>query len=97
MITALVAAGGLFAALPAAAAPPNPTTTGCSAAYELVSVAAVEPLGYSPTPRLVDEAGNSNGLVCRRPVPLVFLRLLCNNDCPVDLIYDWRDDSIPKS
>lgn len=72
-----------------------PTTTGCPASHELASVSAVEAQGYSPSPRLVDEAGNHNGLVCRLPLPEVFLRLLCDNDCPVPLIYSWKDDSVP--
>jgi len=71
--------------------------TGCPAAYEPITVAAAEQAGYLSSPHIVDELGNHNGLVCRRPLPEVFLRKVCDNQCPVPTLYDWRDDFVLKT
>ena len=47
----------------------TPITTTCPAAFALLSVQSLEAQGPYKLPRLVDTAGNGNGLVCGHALP----------------------------
>jgi hypothetical protein len=79
----------------AAAAPPElPTETGCPAASQVLVVQDLLPLGYR-APAIIDAEGNNNGLVCGLPLPEAFRQAFCGPDCPVPIIYLFRDDDLP--
>jgi hypothetical protein len=48
---------------------PTPVATACPAGYPVMSVDAMEATGPYYLPRLIDSAGNNNGLVCAKPQP----------------------------
>ena len=90
----VVATTAFVAGTSASAATP---TNGCPQAFEFISVAQAESEGYSPTPRLTDEAvgaplpGNHDGFVCRRP-----LGDGVAHDFPgrPDTVYVWLDNRV---
>ena len=64
------AAAATTAARPASAnVSPVPANAGCPTAFQLLSVSALEATGPYIDPRIVDQAGNDNGLVCGFPLP----------------------------
>jgi hypothetical protein len=73
---------------------PTPPQTGCPAGYDHLSVEELEPQGYR-VPRRVDEAGNNNGMVCGLAMPEAFKRQVCGSNCPVPVVYLFRDDNLP--
>jgi hypothetical protein len=81
-ITAALVAGVLIAAaleagVATAGTAPNPNVTACPAAYELLSVTSLEATGPYVLPRIVDSAGNNDGLVCGLPMPTSTLDADC--------------------
>jgi len=68
----LFALAAAFAALAVGTARANvqtPLETGCPAAFDLLPVAGFEAQGPYKLPRLVDTAGNHDGLVCALALP----------------------------
>jgi hypothetical protein len=83
----------------------TPVATACPAAYEHLSVAALEAKGPYILPRRVDTAGNTNGLVCGLALPDSVRDADCKNGGPVACIlaqlglplYHFKDDDNPAS
>lgn len=93
VLALLLASGGSAAS--ANSAVPTPPATGCPAGYDHVEVTNLESQGPYRVPRQVDEAGNNNGFVCALPLPEARRLLLCGPDCPVPVLYMFRDDDLP--
>jgi hypothetical protein len=95
LVGLLLTLGPLTAtAAPAAAVP---TETGCPSASQVLSVAELTTLGYR-VPAIIDDpanGGNGNGLVCGQPLPEAYRQATCGPDCPVPVIYLFRDDNLP--
>jgi hypothetical protein len=84
-------AAAALALLTAAGTSAAPPSSGCPQGFEEVAVSQAENEGYVPIPRLVDNAGNGNGEVCRRALgDGVFHRFPGRPDT----IYQWRDDDL---
>jgi hypothetical protein len=79
LVAALIAAtaGAATAGSVRADVSQTPVATGCPAGSELLSVASLEATGPYTTPRLVDTAGNNNGLVCGAVVPDALRAVSC--------------------
>jgi hypothetical protein len=73
---------------------PTPPQTGCPAGYDRLSVEELASQGYG-APGRVDQAGNGNGWVCGLAMPEAFRRTQCGPDCPVPVVYLFRDDDLP--
>jgi hypothetical protein len=70
-----------------------PIANGCPEGFESMSVVEAESLGYSPVPRLADEGGNRDGLVCRRALGDGVLHTYPGRP---DIIYAWVDNDFGK-
>ena len=46
-------------------------------------------------PFRLDAAGNNNGIVCAHAVPEALRLAQCGPDCPVPVLYLFRDDDSP--
>ncbi|HMQ35528.1 MAG TPA: hypothetical protein PKD53_32775 [Chloroflexaceae bacterium] len=79
----------------ARAAPSTPPETGCPAGWLHETVAWFEEQGPYRVPRAVDEAGNNNGSVCAHPYAEAARIAICGPDCPVPVVYQFRDDDLP--
>jgi hypothetical protein len=69
----------------------------CPAGFQTISVAQAVSEGYTSTPVLVDSpdhGGNSDGIVCRRPIGDGQLKKIPNPT--VDQLYFWHDNSTPR-
>jgi hypothetical protein len=96
LLVALLLALGLLTATAAPAAA-IPTETGCPSSSQVLSVAELIPLGYR-APAEIDapaNGGNGNGLVCGLPLPEAYRQARCGPNCPVPVIYLFRDDNLP--
>jgi hypothetical protein len=69
LLFALAAAVAALAAGTARAGVQTPIATACPAAFDLLPVAGFEAQGPYMLPRLVDTAGNQDGLVCALQLP----------------------------
>lgn len=77
-LSLLIAAASVGALCPAQAeVSQTPGATACPTGYPVMSVAVMERTGPYYVPRLVDTAGNNNGLVCAKPQP----DSVRDNDC----------------
>jgi hypothetical protein len=79
----------------AAAAPPElPTETGCPAGSQVLVVSDLLAMGYV-LPGILDAEGNQDNLVCGLPLPEAFRQAWCGPDCPVPVIYLFRENDLP--
>jgi hypothetical protein len=67
---------------------------GCSAGFELISVAEAVSAGYVVA-QVADQTGNNDGYACRRELGRGLLVVYPN--APVDTIYKWADNAEPQT
>ena len=77
----------------AAAALAPPTETGCPSSNQVLVVEDLLALGYR-IPAVIDAEGNNNGLVCGHAFSEAASEQLCGPDCPVPILYGFRDDEL---
>jgi len=92
LLVGLLLALGLVTstAAPAAAIP---TETGCPSGYAVLVVEELLAQGYR-IPATIDAEGNGNGLVCGHAYSEAASEQLCGPDCPVPVLYGFRDDDL---
>lgn len=73
----------------------TPVTTGCPSAFEHLTVDFLESQGPYQAPRRTDDGGNKNGYVCSKPIPEAARLAHCGPDCPVPVLYLFKDDDSP--
>jgi hypothetical protein len=101
----LAAAAALAVGTARADVSQTPVATACPAAYELLSVTALEAEAPYKLPRLVDTAGNGNGWVCGFPLPDAYRDADCRTGGTIACIleqlglpvYHFTDDDNPAS
>jgi hypothetical protein len=93
LLVGLFLALGLGTATAAAAPPELPTETGCPSGSEVLVVEELLAQGYR-IPATIDAEGNSNGLVCGHAFSEAASEQLCGPDCPVPILYGFRDDDL---
>lgn len=86
---------GLLSVAVAAANPEIPPESGCPAGWPPLEVSWLESQGPYRAPRLVDNAGNGNGIICARALPDAFRVQFCGPACPVPIVYLFQDDDSP--
>lgn len=94
LIAAATAAFALIPSTASFAAPPS--ATGCPASNQVLVVADLLAMGYR-IPGVIDSEGNANGLVCGKPLNPVVQEIQCPAvDCPVPIVYSFRDDNLTR-
>ncbi|MBP2217925.1 hypothetical protein [Arthrobacter sp. CAN_C5] len=94
LVAAATAALALIPSTASFAAPAS--ATGCPASNQVLVVADLLAVGYR-VPGVIDAEGNANGLVCGKPLNPVVQEIHCPADeCPVPIIYLFRDDSLTR-
>jgi hypothetical protein len=73
----------------------TPVTTGCPTGTPPLSLAFLASQGPYQLPFRLDAAGNNNGIVCAHAVPEALRLAQCGPDCPVPVLYLFRDDDSP--
>ena len=68
--------------------------TTCPAGFETTTVAQAISEGYLSVASNVDNAGNRDGIVCRRLLGVGTLHVFGNPN--VDVIYNWLDNETPR-
>jgi hypothetical protein len=66
----------------------------CPAGFQTITVEQAVSEGYLTAPVEVDNLGNGDGTVCRRPLGKGLLVVFPN--APVDQIYHWIDNATPR-
>jgi hypothetical protein len=84
---------GVVGAMPvvaglAGSAAAEPANTACPAGFETITVAQAVSEGYATSPVVVDNAGNGDGVVCRRAL----------GGPPGSVqVYFWQDNATPRN
>lgn len=88
---------GLAPAAAPAGAAPAPPTTGCPAAYQLLSLDDLEGEGYVFVP---DLDANGDRFICGKPLNPVVQAQVCltfpGGICPVPVLYYVRDNDVAQ-
>ena len=78
----------IVAAGPAGSAAAQPANAACPAGFETITVAQAVSEGYATSPVVVDNAGNGDGVVCRRAL----------GGPPGSIqVYWWQDNATPRN
>ena len=94
LLVGLLLALSLGTATAAAAPPELPTETGCPAGSQVLVVSDLLAMGYV-LPGILDAEGNQDNLVCGLPLPEARRLTFCGPDCPVPILYLFRDNDLP--
>jgi len=73
----------------------TPVTTGCPTGTPPLSLDYLAHQGPYQLPFRLDAEGNNNGIVCAHAVPEAARLAHCGSDCPVPVLYLFRDDDSP--
>ena len=96
LATALVVAAVLIPVGSASAdVKQTPVTTGCPTGIPPISLRFLASQGPYQLPFRLDAAGNNDGVVCGRPVPEAARLAQCGADCPVPVLYLFRENDSP--
>ena len=87
-----VAAISVPAATASADVSQTPVATGCPTGTPPLSLAFLASQGPYQLPFRLDAAGNNNGIICAHAVPEAARLAHCGPDCPVPVLYLFRDD-----
>ena len=87
-----VAAVAVPAATASADVSQTPVATGCPTGTPPLSLAFLASQGPYQLPFRLDAAGNNNGIICAHAVPEAARLAHCGPDCPVPVLYSFRDD-----
>jgi len=87
-----VAAVAVPAATASADVSQTPVATGCPTGTPPLSLAFLASQGPYQLPFRLDAAGNNNGIICAHAVPEAARLAHCGPDCPVPVLYLFRDD-----
>jgi hypothetical protein len=71
--------------------------TACSKGYHLRSVESLAATGNAPVPGQIDAAGNGDGSVCALPLPDAVCIAHGFDPCPVETVYQFRDNNVGGS
>jgi hypothetical protein len=73
----------------------TPSSTGCPAGsgFEVLSLTFLASQGGYQQPFSLDAAGNNDGLVCGKPLPIVVLERACPT-CPVPVLYTFIENDL---
>ena len=87
-----VAAVAVPAASASADVSQTPVATGCPTGTPPLSLAFLASQGPYQLPFRLDAAGNNNGIICAHAVSEAARLAHCGPDCPVPVLYLFRDD-----
>ena len=90
-----VAAVAVPAATASADVSQTPVATGCPTGTPPRSLAFLASQGPYQLPFRLDAAGNNNGIICAHAVPEAARLAHCGPDCPVPVLYLFREDDSP--
>jgi len=90
-----VAAISVPAATASADVSQTPVATGCPTGTPPLSLAFLASQGPYQLPFRLDAAGNNNGIICAHAVPEAARLAHCGPDCPVPVLYLFREDDSP--
>jgi hypothetical protein len=95
--TAVVFVGAQIVAT-ASFAGATPLETGCPSSEQVLVVADLLAMGYR-VPAVVDgvdTGGNGDGIICGKPLPVVQEMQCPASECPVPVVYYFRDNNITR-